>query len=410
MALCLAIVGGYWSMALRQYLASRASTADREQCREAQRLEPWNADHPYWLGREALYARQDFPSAITDFQRATSLDPYVPRYWLDLATAYVASGRAAESRAAVERAFAAGTHNLDTVEEIATYYLAQGDRSDGFRELRLILDNEPWSTPEVLDLAWRGSHDAGLILSDALPPNANEYGEFLHFLGEQKEYDAQDLAWSRLIALHQPYPAAKAMPYLDSLLERKKVSEARQAWLQMAQLDPALKAYQSTDSLVVNGGFEEDPLNDGFDWRYAQSPPAIQMELDTLQAHSGMQSLAISLDAVPLGDAGIYQLVPVEPGRHYHVSAWVRAVDLESASGPRLVVEDAYTRAALYTGDAFDGTTGWRHLEGDFTAGPETQLITLRFGREMPEKRIRGRFWLDDVSITDASAATVEKR
>ncbi len=398
-ALLLAAIAGYWLLCLREFAEERLATADASSRTRAASLEPWDAENPYWLGRSALLDQQDLPTAISYFQQATRLNPRVPRYWLDLAVGYKAEGRASEAQAAMEDARKASPRDLDTLGEIASLYLAQGDAQRALAQYRVIIASDINAVDRSIDLAWRGTHDASLVVDDALPPETRYYGEFLHYLTDAQEYEAADRVWARLVKLGQAYPASEAMRYLDSLLAQKKVEQARAAWRDMAEMDPSLKRYISEPNLITNPGFQQEILNDGLDWRYSQGNSGVEFAFDAAQAHTGNQSLALTVDATVIPEDVLYQLVPVDPGRRYRFGAWARTEELLSAVGPEIVVEDAYTHASLFTGPELSGTTDWRQIAGEFTTGPETRLVRVRLGRAENDKRIRGKLWLDDFEL-----------
>src|SRR5579872_1787951 len=92
-AVCLAAVGLYISAIARHYAASRLSAQlDPESLTRAARLEPWNAEPRWELGRYSLFVAQDKSAAVTDLEVAVKLNPHAARYWLDLAAAYQVSG------------------------------------------------------------------------------------------------------------------------------------------------------------------------------------------------------------------------------------------------------------------------------------------------------------------------------
>ena len=367
-ALLLAAIAGYWLLCLREFADERLAAADAPARIRAAKLEPWDAENPYWLGRSALLDQQDLPAAISYFQDATRLNPHVPRYWLDLAVAYKAEGRTPEAQAATESARRASPRDLDTLGEIASLYLAQGDAQRALEQYRVIIASDINAVDRSIDLAWRGTHDANLVMDDALPPESRYYGEFLHYLVDGHEDEAADGVWARLVKLGQPYPASEAMRYADSLLAQKKIEQARAAWRDMAEMDSSLKRYISEPNLVTNPGFQQEILNDGFDWRYSQRNSGVEFAFDAAQAHTGNQSLELTVDTTVIPEDVLYQLVAVDPGKRYRFGAWARTQELLSAIGPEIVVEDAYTHSLLFTGPELSGTSDWRQIAGEFTA------------------------------------------
>src|SRR5579864_2320094 len=94
-AVCLAAVGLYIYAIARHYAASRLSAQlDPESLTRAARLEPWNAEPRWELGRYSLFVAQDSAVAVSNLQAAVALNSHVARYWLDLAAGYQVAGNA----------------------------------------------------------------------------------------------------------------------------------------------------------------------------------------------------------------------------------------------------------------------------------------------------------------------------
>lgn len=395
---CLLLAAGYSAFVLRAWLASRLDTSlEAAPLDRAIRLEPSNAAHHWVRGRIAYFAEQDFAAAVSHYRRAVALQPNVARYWLDLATAYEVLGQAAEERRALQQAMAADPTTPDLVREAASHYLTVGDTQLALQLLGRLAANHAPSLPAAVELSWRSTRDPGRVLA-VLPRSSEAYLTFLQLLVKGGETAAAGVVWSRLVQLGHPVRPQMAFPYIQHLLDRREVEQARAAWSQLATLDPSFEPYLGRGNLVTNPGFEHEVLNAGFGWRY-HSSPAVTLEIAQADTHAGQRSLAVTFNSQAVQDAGISQLVPVEPGRAYDFSAFVKAAELESASPPRFAIFDAYSGQRLLLTGEVAGTTAWLTLSGSFTAGPDTRLVLLRIVREPGQTRIRGRLWLDDVSV-----------
>ena len=56
-------------------------------------------------------------------------------------------------------------------------------------------------------------------------------------------------------------------------------------------------------------------------------------------------------------------------------------IEVKSASGPQIVVQDYYNNQVLASTEDLLSTSGWRELLADFAAGPETRLIAIEVMR-----------------------------
>jgi tetratricopeptide (TPR) repeat protein len=401
---CLLGIGFYLQLSARAYLAYYlAASLDLVKTQRAIRLEPGNADYRDLLGRRLALSGASLGDAISAYQAATRLNPYEARYWLDLAGAFEIAGRTAEQGTSVEHAVKADPTTPHVAWEAANFFLLQGDASKALPYFRVVLANDPESVDSALQLCWRATGDADEIVNLALAPRADLYLSFLHLLVANQELDAAKDVWDRLIRLGQTFPAKPAFPYFRLLIAKQEVDAAKTAWQQLAAADPSLQPYlPSRENLVVNGGFEENLLNGGFDWWY-QSFPQATLALDTTEFHTGTRALSVTFDGHPAPGAPILQFIPVKPNTPYEFTAASRTQDIDTASGPRFAIVDAYTNSSYVLTNDTLGSTPWRLQQARFQTGPNTKLLLLEIVRDPPEPLIRGRLWIDDVRLVETS-------
>ena len=401
-AACCILVGLYMRLALPAYLASHlAATPDLSNLNKAIRLEPSNAEYPEMLGRSLALSGENLNDAIANYRTAVRLNPYVAWYWLDLAGAYQMAGRTSEQERSVERAVEADPTTPHVAWEAANFFLIQGDQERALSSFRVVLANDPEAVDSALQLCWRATGDANQILDRALPRRADLYLSFLRLLISKQEVAAAENVWNHLIALNQEFPTKLAFPYFRFLIEKQEVAAAQTAWQQLAGVNRSLQPYlPSRENLVVNGGFEENVLNGGFDWSYESNPHAA-LAIDTSEFYNGTRSLSVAFDGQNPADAGILQFVVVKPLTEYEFSAESRTEDIESASGPRFAIVDAYTNASFDLTDDLLGTNPWRLQQARFQTGPNTDLVLLKIVRQPAGALIRGKLWIDDLRLVE---------
>ncbi len=404
---CLVFVGLYLHWARHAYLASRlAAIPDSSNLQKAIQLEPSNAEYRDLFGRNLALSGINLDEAIANYRIAVRLNPYVAQYWLDLASAYQVAGRTREQEESVERAVEADPTTPHVAWDAANFFLVQGDREKALRYFRGVFANDP--DPDTIDsallLCWRATEDENRILAQALPPRQDLYLSFLRLLIHKQQTAAAENVWNRLIGLNQAFPTKLAFPYFQFLIAQREVAAAQTAWQQLAGLDRSIQPYlPSRENLIVNGGFEENVLNGGFDWWYESNPHA-SLAIDTSEFHSGTRSLSIAFDGRNPGDAGIFQFIPVKPNTNYEFSAVSRTEDIESASGPRFAIVDAYTNASYVLTDDLLDTNPWRVQQARFQTGPNTNLLLLKIVRQPANPLIRGKLWIDDLRLVEKSS------
>jgi len=401
-AACFVVVALYLLLSLRAYLATHlAGRLDSTNIQKAIQLESSNGDYQDLLGRNLALSGASLDNAVSHFRTAVSLNPFEARYWLDLAGAYQVAGLTSEQADAVEHAVKADPTTPHVAWEAANFFLVQGDTEKALRYFRVVLANDPEAVNSTLQLCWRATGDANEILDQGLPPRADLYLSFLRLLVSKQEVVAAESVWNRLIGLQQPFQRKLAFPYFELLIAKQEVAAAKTAWQQLVKAEGSLQPYQpSRENLIINGGFEENLLNGGFDWWY-QSTPHAALAIDTSEFHSGTRSLSVTFDGHSVPEVGIIQFIPVEPNTIYEFSAQCRTEDIESASGPRFAVADAYTKVSYVLTDDTLNTTPWRLQQARFRTGPNTNLLWVKIVRDPAPPLIRGKLWIDDVRLVE---------
>jgi tetratricopeptide (TPR) repeat protein len=394
---CLAAAAIYGWFAVRDYRASRlASSLDVVSLQRAIALEPRDATSQDLLCRFLLFDRQEAGTAVPLCKRATQLNPYQSAYWLHLALAYYQTGAEQEQQGAILRAVSVDPTTPDVAWEAANFFLVQGRVPEALHQFSVVIRGDPNMVTQSLDLCWRTLRDVNAIEA-ILPPNPNVYLQFVKLLTAKKEWEAAHDVWSALLRLNRAFDYHQALFYVDSLLQQRQVARASEAWEQLASRSATLNRYHRADDLVTDGSFAEEILNAGFDWRYTEQPGSA-VSLDTTEFHSGSQSLLISYSDTG-SDSGMYEYVAVKPSTQYTISAWVKSEELQSANGPRISVSDAYDNNPHAVSQETVGTTAWHLLENSFQTGPQTELLAIHFRRDPGNTRVKGKFWIDGISL-----------
>ncbi len=398
--ICIALVTMYCDRVLRVYLAHRAAEAPDiiPGLQRAIRLVPGNATFPHLLGLQLSVAGQDRDGALANLRRAAALNPYKGRYWLDLAGAYQEANDLQLENQALQSAIAAEPGNPEVAAEAAQYYLAAGDTARALPLVRQALSQDPQVAPSLLLTCWRATHDADLLLANALPPDPGLQFALLRVLGEQNQPAAASHAWGQIVASRRPFPPEMSVFYLDYLLKEHDVAGFERAWHELGGVAASIQPYLPTANLIVNPSFEQPILNYGFDWRH-QPTDHIVAGIDDTTGHSGTRSLSLSYDGSPAYDAGWTQFVPVRSGAAYAFSAWIKSENVTSSSGPRIAIADAFSGANLLVTDDVLDTHPWHEVTGQLQIPAATNLVAIKFIRGPANTKIRGRVWIDDLRL-----------
>jgi tetratricopeptide (TPR) repeat protein len=398
-AIVIALAALYAGLTVREFVATLlGSRLQLTSLERAAWLDPGNADYRDHVGRYYDLVTRDPAAALEHYRAAVALNPHSARFWFDLAGAYQVLGDTAAQTAALERAIQADSMTPDVAWEAANVYLVRGENDKALREFRVVMANDTSLDSTAIQLCWRIKPDADALLRDAVPQRADAYIAFLTLLQIKGETAGTFKVWNALIQSHQPFERRFVYDYMRFLIQRKEVDQAVLVWQQAATLLGLSSYLPSPGNLIVNGAFSLDVLNGGFDWQY-EKQSGVTLTLDRGDFHAGQRSLLIVFDGPGITDAGIYQLIPVQPNATYGLSAYYKNGELEGAGGLHLTVQDMYNHAVYYDSDELKDAGLWKPVDGKFTTGPDCKLVVLHV-RRLPEgSPIRGKLWISDFHL-----------
>lgn len=400
---CLACI--YLVLIGKEFAASVfASRPELISLERAVRFSPGNADYRHRLGRYLAFVAGDPQSALGSLQAAVTLNPHDARNWFDMAAAYQTTGDIAGQRNALERALQAEPTAPDVAWDAANFFLIDGDIDRALREFRVVIENDNSLVDAALRTCWRVRPDTDALLRDAVPARTDSLIAFLTLLRGKQETDGAIKTWNRIVLLHEKFQNRYLYEFVQYLVEMHRPEAAMSAWEQSADV-LGLSAYLPTDeNLVVNGDFNLDILNGGFDWNYVNRT-GVKPLLDSSDFREGRRSLSLTFEGPGINDAGIFQLIPVRGGTTYDFSAYYKSAEFQGAGGPQIVLRDAYTRAPLYASDPLTDADFWKEVHSKVTTPDSTTILVLMVERSPAGSPIRGKLWLDKFELSPASAS-----
>jgi tetratricopeptide (TPR) repeat protein len=348
----------------------------------------------------------DLVAGVAQERRATALNPYKADYWVNLGSACESVGDQSCADQAYQRALDLSPMVPMVWWEAGNHYLRAGQVQSALPCFHRLLELSPDYAAPAFALTLRAYRDPMMILDKVVGNERDPRRElaFADFMSANDQFDAARQAWTRIARGGAPFPFAAAQPYLERLLARGRYEEAQAIWSNLQERGVIAKPYDSDPgNLVFNGGFEQAPLDAGFDWR-AQPSAFVSVDFADASSFEGAHCLRVDF---PVGQndefAPVYQIIPVVPHQAYTLAAYVRSRDITSDSGPRLRVADPACPSCLdaWTDNTL-GSTAWHAVTLRFSTGPQTQVVRISVWR--PRSRsfpmeISGSFWLDQVSV-----------
>ncbi|MGC2109041.1 MAG: carbohydrate binding domain-containing protein [Candidatus Korobacteraceae bacterium] len=389
-----------------------------ETVRRAIALDPANPDFHYLLGKLLLLDGKpgDAASAADEFRTAITMNSYSAVYWSGLAKACYAAADQSCADQSFHRAQKLAPRSPQFAWEAAVNDVVSNQPKAALEQLKTFLRMQPDGWGQAFQLVMRGFNDPDIVWHSLLADSNNVAAkmDFLNFLTANNRFDVAASYWTQLSEADTGVPMASATPYLERLLGSGHYEEAAKVWSYLQAQDEVQPATAAGRNLVFNGGFEQSPLNAGFDWRSVDQP---YMSLDFADgsAHTGTHALRADFTVPQNAEYEIaYQWVPVVPNQTYELSAYARSEGITSDSGPRLRALDPQCAACLNAAtEGTTGTTDWHKTATEFTTGPNTHIVRLSIwrpqGRVYPME-IGGQVWLDDVSLYVVPSATSRER
>lgn len=362
-------------------------------------LSPGDAHYRHRLGRYFAFVAANPQTAVENYLIAARLNPHEARFWFDLASAQRVVGNSDGQRVAIERAVEAEPTAPDVAWEAANFFLVTGDNERAFHEFRAVVDNEPNLSDAAYQTVWRVSPDVDVLLREVVPPRTSSLLSFLNFLTTKKDTEGTIKVWNRIMDLHESFEPRFLFDYVRFLVLNHRPDAASAAW-EEASGPLNLSSYlPSADNLIVNGDFNFDILNGGFDWVYV-ARNGVHLQLDPSDYRQGNRSLSINFEGPGIADAGIGQIIAVHSLTTYEFTAYYKSAEFQGAGGPQLVLRDAYTGALLFASDPLTDADFWKPVHATFSTPPSTNLLSLNVERFPSGSPIRGKLWLDNFSLS----------
>ena len=400
------------------WVTALASSSKISVVREGLALDPDNPElhlrlSQLYSGSLELTSRAE---SVAQARRAVALTPQKSDYWLNLNSACESIRDEACATMAVQRVLALCPMTPRIWWMAGNFYLRTSRPQLALPCFQRLLELSPDYLATTLNLTMRIYGDPSMIFEKVVNSGTNVWLAlaFAGYMSANKHFDAAHEAWSRIADRGATFPFVAVRPYLEHLLSQGRYQEAQAIWLYLGQRGVIAKPVDSgPDNLVFNGGFEQTPLEAGFDW-HSVSSPYVSVDFADPSAHQGARCLRVDFPISQNDESElVYQILPVDPGQAYTLAAYVRTRDITSDSGPRLRVVDPDCSGCLNVStESTTGTTAWHSVSVNFKAGNETRGVRVSVWR--PRSRtfpmdISGSFWLDDVSLRPIKSGRAEE-
>ncbi|MEA3359393.1 MAG: hypothetical protein U9R17_08325 [Thermodesulfobacteriota bacterium] len=340
----------------------------------------------YAYGLQAWF--ESNPLAAARFFRQTVHDnPFHIDGWLKLAQAEAAVGHEERSRSILEF-----TYNLtkpvfrwkwkqmllarelrleDVFLQIADYFLARGRITNNIFQL--------------IDAHYNGAVTkiAGAFRKEHLVP-------YLEWLMRWDRAEDAHFVWQKIVSA-QRVDEEIILKYVHFLINKKHIIEANKIWGKFTGIKG-----------MTNGDFEVDITRRGFGWRYRGNR---NWEIKRVKLPDSTGSFALQVAFYGKKNISfhhLYQIVPVEPLRHYLMKYRWKSTGITTDQRPFVEIYGYDIKGLYKKGQMITGTNDWRQGTVEFMSPENCHAVVIRL-RRLTSKRfdcnIEGTIYLDNFSL-----------
>lgn len=381
-----------------------------EGLQEALRWDPEGPDYYYQLGviHRDNPEYQDLHLARYYLEKASQLNPYHWRYWLELARSYEISEMSAQAEQAYLKAVEINPKAPVYRWRFGNFYIREGDLEKALLQFETAIELDPAEyLQSTLALLWKAGVGSEDILS--IYPEDQWAGLMLmRFLVQQEgvEEELVDSQWEKLLSGNSTSVAIdEGEFYIQYLLDGGRFYKAREAWIRLVRGNGLEdQAYLKKENFLWNGTFEMPITGRALDWRAKQSDAYEIIPLMTSSGSKRNKGLKFDFKGTEnINFNGFQQLVIVEPEVEYELSFKARSEEISTEQG--LYFEVAAGSVLLQT-EQILGTTPLTEYSGRFKVPSDQSLVAVRL-RRRPSRRIdnklRGTLWLETVKLEKVS-------
>jgi hypothetical protein len=290
-----------------------------------------------------------------------------------------------------------GPRDLPTLGRLINYQLSRGNRAQALAYIDQVLRVQPEMSqriyPVLMPLAAQYPSDVASVLLQN-PPWRKQ------FLFQLVKQIPDSSALVRLFDLLRRSPSGlspeELSVWLDSLIKNGQWGPAYLSWVESLSPEASKRIGN-----VYNGGFEVEPSQLGFDWRFDRVPGA-RVSRDQVTGSDGQYALRVEFEDRRVPFRHVRQLLALVPGT-YRLQGRVRTDDLRGERGLVWTFTCAEDGRKIAETEPVKGRHDWKTFQIDLVVPPEKcggQWLTLRVPARIPaEQRLGGTVWFDDLSI-----------
>ena len=373
----------------------------------ASRITGEDARYHYLLGLLAydVHDRPDIEKAVGHYLLSLERNPTDARTWLAIAKAYRDNGMKEMAEFSVRKAASLDRNNSTITWESGVFFLLEGSTSEAIRLFRRYISMVPGEQESVYSLCYSMGVETAHLLENLVPAEYDFYRRYLGFLASNKLLSESGDVWKRMKEMNPR--REDYLRYIDFLIGSGGMEKAGKEWDDFVKTFKVMEEAGHPEELLWNGGFELPLENGGFDWRIGKAE-GVRVFRDKDIKWLGETSLSVNFDGQSNPGIAIAQeIVPVEPGKRYKLTGFIKTDKLTTLNGIILEVSGFLCDPFVMKTEPVTGTTMWKKTELEFTAPSTCRAMRVGIKREKSAKldsKIGGDAWIDSLSMTEVKS------
>ncbi|HEX5731494.1 MAG TPA: tetratricopeptide repeat protein [Blastocatellia bacterium] len=405
LVLCAVLASWMWSSFVAGLLTDERVAVTKDWLDRGKGYAPNSALVEARLARvEMLEEERDIEAIRSHAVRAINISPWDFNHRLLLASIEEARGDREAAERSLRDAVGLAPNNTEVHWRLANSLFRLGKYRESLAEFRLVTNSNREYLPAALDMMWRASNGNLAAVEAVTPPDARSRLALSEYLLKQSRVSEAARVFDSIDRTAR-LTSGESEAIINRLISMGEFEMARALWINIVGGKEELDGgYRAT---VWNGSFESGPSPRlaQFDWATSSSNfAAVAIESGGRTGSRALKIDFLGRDTTRL-DNEVRQIVLVRPAARYRLSFYAKTEGLVTTEGPRIVLEDRRTGAAVAQSEPIAaGTADWQMRSVDFTApaGASALVITIkRIPRFSYDEPMRGTLWLDDFALNE---------
>ena len=347
---------------------------------------------------------QQFEAGFEELRVSKQLEitPFFAGSWLALADIKYRQGDTESAISFADKAEKMWPTSRQSLYSVASFWLKIGDIERSIIAFGKYLATDPANLNIVLSIASLLENDTDnlvrLLFSSKLITEHNQslLGEkILRYAIKNKSHRLSSSIWKKF-ATEFDQDKSLVTKYISFLIENNKVDDAISIWNEHDANSPIREN-------VVNSSFESDLSRGGFGWEF-HNTSKVNWMIDSDIAFEGKNSLKLEFSGNDnVHYANISQVIPVESGASYTLSAYWRGQNITTRSTPFIELQALHSSQKIFSiSESLRGNWSWQKLKVKIIMPSDSNLLKIRVRRNRTkalDKNIEGSIWFDDFKI-----------